>query len=133
MEQHYNIVSYSISKKRLDQFLNATNANPSYKNQIEAWYSSSTTAKKEIEGNEYFSAQVMMLVFPYLQLFNEFMRRYYKEELETFENLRDVADISMPDEWFPAARQMKRKIYYHMGPTNSGKTKAAIEALLSAK
>ena len=90
-------------------------------------------AKKEIESNEYFSAQVMMLVYPYLQLFNEFMRRYYKEELETFENLRDVADISMPDEWFPAARQMKRKIYYHMGPTNSGKTKAAIEALLIAK
>jgi hypothetical protein len=46
----------------------------------------------------------MMLMWPYLQLFEEFLRRYYKEELETFETLRDVADISMPDEWFPEAR-----------------------------
>lgn len=57
----------------------------------------------------------------------------YSEEINTFETLRDVADISMPDEWFPDARLMKRKIIYHMGPTNSGKTKNAIKALLDAK
>lgn len=28
---------------------------------------------------------------------------------------------------------MKRKIIYHMGPTNSGKTKKAIESLLQSK
>jgi ATP-dependent RNA helicase SUPV3L1/SUV3 len=39
----------------------------------------------------------------------------------------------MPDEWYPEARAIKRKIIYHMGPTNSGKTKNAIEALLQAK
>ncbi len=31
------------------------------------------------------------------------------------------------------ARKLKRKVYYHMGPTNSGKTYNAIEALAKAK
>jgi len=39
----------------------------------------------------------------------------------------------MPHEWFPEARQIKRTIHYHMGPTNSGKTKTAIQALMETK
>ena len=40
----------------------------------------------------------------------------------------------MPHEWFPEARKMgPRQIYYHMGPTNSGKTKNALESLKKAK
>lgn len=39
----------------------------------------------------------------------------------------------MPHEWFPEARKMKRVIHYHMGPTNSGKTKSAIDSLIKAK
>lgn len=39
----------------------------------------------------------------------------------------------MPHEWFPEARLTPRNIHYHMGPTNSGKTRAAIERLKLAK
>lgn len=39
----------------------------------------------------------------------------------------------MPHEWFPEARKMKRAIHYHMGPTNSGKTKNALDKLMKAK
>lgn len=39
----------------------------------------------------------------------------------------------MPHEWFPEARLLKRSIYYHLGPTNSGKTRAAINKLQTAK
>ena len=35
----------------------------------------------------------------------------------------------MPHEWFPQARKMKRKVVYHHGPTNSGKTFSALEDL----
>ena len=35
----------------------------------------------------------------------------------------------MPHEWYPQARKMKRKIIYHHGPTNSGKTYSALEDL----
>lgn len=39
----------------------------------------------------------------------------------------------MPHEWFPEARKMQRIIHYHMGPTNSGKTKTALDSLIKAK
>jgi ATP-dependent RNA helicase SUPV3L1/SUV3 len=39
----------------------------------------------------------------------------------------------MPHEWYPVARKITREIYYHYGPTNSGKTRAALEALKEAK
>jgi ATP-dependent RNA helicase SUPV3L1/SUV3 len=39
----------------------------------------------------------------------------------------------MPHEWFPEARKMTRKIHYHMGPTNSGKTRSAIQRLKESK
>lgn len=35
----------------------------------------------------------------------------------------------MPHQWYPHARKMKRKLIYHHGPTNSGKTFSAIEDL----
>lgn len=34
---------------------------------------------------------------------------------------------------FPEARTLKRKLYFHVGPTNSGKTHTAMQALMSAK
>ena len=35
--------------------------------------------------------------------------------------------------WYPRTREKKRKIIYHYGPTNSGKTYHALEALKKAK
>ena len=85
------------------------------------------------QSNEYFDEQNMQIIQPYIELFTAFLNQNYNEELETSENLHDVTDISMPEAWYPEARQMKRNIIYHMGPTNSGKTKHAIEALMQAK
>eukprot|EP00750_Incisomonas_marina_P004544 INCI13481.1.p1 GENE.INCI13481.1~~INCI13481.1.p1 ORF type:complete len:696 (+),score=123.99 INCI13481.1:295-2382(+) len=41
-------------------------------------------------------------------------------------------DLRHPHEFYPLARQMGRKVYLHIGPTNSGKTHAAVEALKAA-
>ena len=68
-----------------------------------------------------------------MELFTAFLLQHYNEELATSENLHEFTDISMPEAWYPEARMMKRNIIYHMGPTNSGKTKHAIEALMQAK
>ncbi|RYH25300.1 hypothetical protein EON65_15605 [archaeon] len=43
-----------------------------------------------------------------------------------------ASDLTMPHQWFPHARLMKRKIIYHGGPTNSGKTYHAIQRLKAA-
>lgn len=50
-----------------------------------------------------------------------------KAELLTVINtnkiLANTSDLRMPHEWYPYARLTKRKIYYHGGPTNSGKVR----------
>lgn len=43
--------------------------------------------------------------------------------------LKELSSLMRPASEFPFARAMKRKIICHLGPTNSGKTYAAIEAL----
>ena len=41
-------------------------------------------------------------------------------------------DMRDPGRWYPAARAMRRQIHLHVGPTNSGKTYAAIQRLKAA-
>jgi len=47
-------------------------------------------------------------------------------------SLRELTDLRLPHEWFPRAAAMKRKIIYHAGPTNSGKTYEALQRLKQA-
>ena len=44
----------------------------------------------------------------------------------------DLTDLRHPHKAYPTARAMKRKIVYHAGPTNSGKTYEALERLKQA-
>ncbi|KAI9277656.1 P-loop containing nucleoside triphosphate hydrolase protein [Sporodiniella umbellata] len=48
-------------------------------------------------------------------------------------SLKQLSDLRFPGEWFPDARQMKRKIILHVGPTNSGKTYRALQRLEGAE
>lgn len=41
--------------------------------------------------------------------------------------------MEAPWDWFPRARQMRRRFVFHAGPTNSGKTHEALERLMAAK
>ena len=43
------------------------------------------------------------------------------------------SDMHRPWEWYPKARYMRRRIYFHAGPTNSGKTHDSLERLLKAR
>jgi ATP-dependent RNA helicase SUPV3L1/SUV3 len=43
-----------------------------------------------------------------------------------------VLDMTDPGRWYPAARAMRRSIHLHVGPTNSGKTHAAVQRLKRA-
>ena len=45
---------------------------------------------------------------------------------------RGSSDLRRPESWYPFARSMKRRIIFHAGPTNSGKTYNALNALKSA-
>lgn len=49
------------------------------------------------------------------------------------DDLKKISDLREPANWYQAARAMNRKIIFHSGPTNSGKTYHAMERFLEAK
>ncbi|CAK7327093.1 unnamed protein product [Dovyalis caffra] len=44
----------------------------------------------------------------------------------------DFLDLTCPHAWYPVARRKNRKIFLHVGPTNSGKTYQALKRLESS-
>lgn len=38
-----------------------------------------------------------------------------------------TVDLTKPHLWYPMARALRRRIIYHAGPTNSGKTYQALQ------
>lgn len=52
--------------------------------------------------------------------------------LQSLIAVRDATDLRHMIEWYPLARSMRRKIIMHVGPTNSGKTYNALQALAGA-
>ncbi|KAL5722745.1 RNA helicase [Ranunculus cassubicifolius] len=60
-------------------------------------------------------------------IFVEFCLEHFQSEMKRFQGILQSADLTKPEMWFPFARAMKRKIIYHCGPTNSGKTYNALQ------
>ncbi|CAG5854446.1 unnamed protein product [Menidia menidia] len=53
--------------------------------------------------------------------------------LDCMDDLRKISDLRVPANWYPEARAIQRKVIFHSGPTNSGKTYHAIQRYLAAK
>ncbi|XP_048863146.1 ATP-dependent RNA helicase SUPV3L1, mitochondrial [Brienomyrus brachyistius] len=53
--------------------------------------------------------------------------------LDCMDDLRKISDLRVPANWYPEARAIQRKVIFHAGPTNSGKTYHAIQRYLEAK
>ena len=65
------------------------------------------------------------ILFHFLDYIKPLLDKQKREELLA-KTIRDFKNL------FPLARQLKRKIVFHVGPTNSGKTYAALKELESA-
>lgn len=48
-------------------------------------------------------------------------------------DLKQISDLRTPANWYPSARAINRKIIFHAGPTNSGKTYHAMNSFMKAK
>ncbi|WCJ25731.1 ATP-dependent RNA helicase mitochondrial putative [Euphorbia peplus] len=76
------------------------------------------------------SDEAVRFLFP---LFVEYCIENFQEEIKRFRGMINCADLTKPHTWFPFARAMKRKVIYHCGPTNSGKTYNALQRYMEAK
>lgn len=71
---------------------------------------------------------------PIYPRFFQFLREKYRDKLGAkFLTLAALSDLSNPTLWYPLARTQKRRIIMHVGPTNSGKTHAALERFANCK
>lgn len=68
-------------------------------------------------------------------LFGQFMAFAMKiyPHIQCKEELSRICDLRDPAAWYPLARAAGRKIIFHAGPTNSGKTYHALEKFMEAK
>ncbi|KAI6214629.1 RNA helicase [Aphelenchoides besseyi] len=48
------------------------------------------------------------------------------------DELKDIASLQQPHSWYPDARSIHRKVIFHAGPTNSGKTHNALECFMES-
>ncbi|KAL4443033.1 hypothetical protein ABPG77_008524 [Micractinium sp. CCAP 211/92] len=69
-------------------------------------------------------------LFPY---FAQFVLERYMEDIKAYRDVVATVDLRKPHTWFPVARALQRRIIYHAGPTNSGKTYNALQAMRAAK
>uniref|UniRef100_A0A0E0DF25 ATP-dependent RNA helicase SUV3L, mitochondrial n=1 Tax=Oryza meridionalis TaxID=40149 RepID=A0A0E0DF25_9ORYZ len=68
-----------------------------------------------------------------LPAFAEFCVTHLADELRKHESVMAAADLTAPHAWYPFARAMRRRVVYHCGPTNSGKTHNALTRFAAAK
>ncbi|WPT13716.1 ATP-dependent RNA helicase SUV3L [Picochlorum sp. SENEW3] len=67
-----------------------------------------------------------------LHAFLEYTKLHHTYEIQEYERIVNCRDLSQPHLWFPVARAVKRRVIYHAGPTNSGKTYNALLAMKHA-
>ena len=69
-------------------------------------------------------------IFP---LFARYAVAEYASDIASYRALVQRADLRKPHGWYDEARRLDRRIVYHAGPTNSGKTYHALEAMRRAE
>lgn len=55
------------------------------------------------------------------------------ESLSSIKQVNQALNLRYPSENYPSARNLRRKIHLHVGPTNSGKTYNALRALVESQ
>lgn len=70
-----------------------------------------------------------MDIYPY---FLRYTKQLYPH-IDCLDELRKISDLRNPPFWYPIARSKKRRIIFHAGPTNSGKTFHALQRFMTAK
>lgn len=69
----------------------------------------------------------------YTEAYINYLYDIYPYDVIASRDLIEASDLRTPQNWYPEARRTSRKVIYHHGPTNSGKTSAALESLRKSK
>jgi hypothetical protein len=111
--------------------------NPSYINYVNDWNKKTIAQRTKIINQENLdlgplSKEDYSINKPIVDLFIYYIIQNFNKEINSLRFLSSISDLSKPHLWYPLARRYKRTIYYHSGPTNSGKTSEALKKLAEA-
>eukprot|EP00803_Ostreobium_quekettii_P007030 evm.model.scf_827.5 EVM.evm.TU.scf_827.5 scf_827:49902-60555(+) len=67
-----------------------------------------------------------------LTYFSQYVHLEYTDEIRAYKAIVESGDMRRPHDWYPISRALQRRIIYHAGPTNSGKTHNALAAFKAA-
>jgi ATP-dependent RNA helicase SUPV3L1/SUV3 len=70
---------------------------------------------------------------PICSAFAQYISKRHAQSIRQYQALESKTDLTKPHEWYGYARLDRRKIIFHGGPTNSGKTYNALQRLKEAK
>ena len=92
-------------------------------------------SKPPIPWEEYERAQIVVeeVRSEICSNFAKHIKERHNKSIEQYHTLDAKTDLTKPHEWYPYARLDRRKIIFHGGPTNSGKTYSALQRLKEAK
>jgi hypothetical protein len=131
-ETIYKIIQTNIAcptMKHFKAYIKRRPHNPKFRKQDYEYYMrlKPLLHKYNIDERGFFTS------FIFVNTFINYFDSKLESHIQKIEVSKDVLTFTKPEQWYPGARAMKRKIYYHMGPTNSGKTSYAIKRLTEAK
>lgn len=89
--------------------------------------------RDEISGTFHSDEENDKVILACLPVLAKYLEDKYPKQVHAHHRILKVVDLSRPEDWYPLARNIQRKVILHIGPTNSGKTHAALEALRTAK
>jgi len=98
--------------------------------ETEIEYPSLSFHKKKFQEADEVMSKVLKDLCP---AFAKHIKERHATLVETYRELDGMTDLTKPHEWYPKARKMKRKIIFHGGATNSGKTYNALQRLKEVK
>lgn len=87
-------------------------------------------SKEEIDAANQVVSQVMPVI---CKVFAGHIEARHSKILKQYKALHAQTDLTRPQEWYLYSRLDRRKIIFHGGPTNSGKTYEALKRLKQAK
>ena len=93
-------------------------------NKLEYFFDTYPFSEKELTAFKELEDSHEDLINKFYEVFADW---FYRNEAPRY------SDMHRPWEWYPKARYMRRRIYFHAGPTNSGKTHDSLERMMKAR
>ncbi|EAS06874.2 helicase carboxy-terminal domain protein (macronuclear) [Tetrahymena thermophila SB210] len=134
-KKEHKILSFMMEDKIIQRFRSHFDKNKRFQKIFSNYFELPINERYELVAQKFghSNTQFYLDFYPLYDLFFAFAAQNLGKKYEESIEIYNLLQIEEPHHLYQDTRKMKRKIIYHYGPTNSGKTHSALETLMSAK